>query len=356
MTGSGEALSEPAFQPRPQQVTWEMITGSHWQAKATRRTARSRRERSQFSTAEAFHLVEQVADMHVPLLALTGGDPLLRPDLLPVIEFAASHSVRTSLTLLPTHRLNPEVIVQLKMSGLMRAGFWVHGSTVALDNECWTVHGRYTRTLELIGSCPEVGLPVQINTILTRRNLHDLDAMIRLLTRLDVALWNIFFFVPPSREQGSEMLSADEHEQVFARLYRASRVAHFQIKTTEGQPYQRYVLQQRALASRGRKTEAEFIALGSNGVSESHGFLFISQNGEAYASRFLPLSAGNVTKQSLAEVYGDSPVFLSLRDSSQLKGKCGRCKFRDVCGGSRARAYAMTGDLFAADPACAYEP
>ena len=356
MNESGQALGAPGSEPRPQHVTWEMITGNHWRAKSTRRTARSRRERSQFSTAEAFHLVEQVAAMHVPLLALTGGDPLLRPDLLPVIEFAASHSVRTSLTLLPTHRLNPEVIVQLKMSGLMRAGFWVHGSTAALNNAAWAVNGYYPRTLELIGSCHEVGLPVQINTVLTRRNLHNLEAMTALLTRLDVALWNIFFLVPPNPEELSDMLTAEEHEQVFARLYRASRVTHFQIKTTEGQPYQRYVLQQRVRESRGRKTEAELITLGPNGVNESNGHIFISHDGEVCPSRFLPLSAGNVTTRSLAEVYGESPLFQSLRDSSQLKGKCGRCKFRDVCGGSRARAYAITGDLFAADPACAYEP
>jgi radical SAM protein with 4Fe4S-binding SPASM domain len=294
--------------------------------------------------------------MHVPLLALTGGDPLLRPDLFPVIEFASSHSLRTSLTLLPTHRLNAEVIMQLKMSGLMRAGFWLHGSKGGLDKACWGTHGRHARTLELIGSCHEVGLPVQINTMLTRRNFHDLEPMIALLTRLDVSLWNIFFFVPPEREQTGEMLTADEHEQVFARLYRASKITHFQIKTIEGQSYQRYVLQQRVRESRGRKTDAEVIALGPNEVNESKGFVFISHNGEAYPSRFLPLSAGNITTQSLAEVYGNSPLFQSLRDSSQLKGKCGRCQFRNVCGGSRARAYAMTGDMFAADPACAYEP
>lgn len=353
---SGQTLGGPGSQLRPRQVTWEMIQACNWQAKSTRRRASSRRDRSEFSTAEAFHLVEQVAAMHVPLLALTGGDPLLRPDLFPVIEFASNHSVRTSLTLLPTHRLNPEVILQLKMSGLMRAGFWLHGSTAALNNAVWVVSGCYPRTLELIRSCHEVGLPVQINTVLSRRNLHDLDWMIALLTRLDVALWNLCFFVPTNPEELGEMLTADEHEQVFTRLHRASKVTHFQIRTTEGQPYQRYALHQRVRESRGRKTEAEFITLGPSGVNESNGFIFISHDGEAYPSRFLPLSAGNVTTQSLAEVYGDSPLFLSLRDSSKLKGKCGRCKFRDVCGGSRARAYATTGDLFAADPACAYEP
>lgn len=321
-----------------------------------RAAARSHRDRQQFSTAEAFHLVEEVVSMHVPLLALTGGDPLLRPDLFPVIEFASSRSVRTSLTMLPTPKVDAAAIAEMKACGLMRAAFWLQGSTAALNDAYWAVPGCHRRTLAVIGACHEEQLPVQVNTIVARRNVHDLDPMIELLTRLDVDLWNVFFFVPSSREQASELLTADEHEQVFAKLYAASRVSRFQIKTTEGQHYQRYVLQQRVRESRGRLTEADLIARGPKAVNEGKGFVFINHQGEVYPSRFLPLSAGNVTTQSLAEVYCDSPLFVSLLDSSRLKGKCGRCNFRTVCGGSRARAYAITGDLLAADPCCAYEP
>lgn len=180
--------------------------------------------------------------------------------------------------------------------------------------------------------------------------------MIELLTRLDVALWNVFFFVPPSREQAGEMLTAEEHEQVFAKLYSASKTAHFQIKTTEGQHYQRYLLEQRARESRGRMTEADIITCPPKGVNDGKGFVFIHYGGEVSPSRFLPLSAGNVIKEPLADVYCNSSLFVSLRDSSRLKGKCGRCEVRNVCGGSRARAYRMTGDLFAPEPCCAYQP
>lgn len=355
-TGSTEFSTAPDFPRRPLQVTWEMTQVRAGKAAPARAAARAPRDRHQFSTAEAFHLVEEVAAMQVPLLALTGGDPLLRPDLFPVIEFASRRSVRTSLTLLPSPLLDAETIVALKASGLMRVAFWLHGSTAALDDAYWAVPGSHRRTLAVIGSCHEVQLPVQINTILARRNLHDVGPMIELLTHLDVALWNVFFFVPPSREQAGELLTADEHEQIFAKLYAASKVVHFEIKTTEGQHYQRYVLQQRVRESRGRVTEAEVITCPPKGVNEGKGFVFINHRGEVYPSRFLPLSAGNVTTQSLPEVYCDSPLFVSLRDSSRLKGKCGRCLFRDVCGGSRARAHAVTGDLFAADPCCAYEP
>lgn len=358
--GNGAAVpsSMSSLQRRPLQVTWEVTDACDWKLAPARVSARSRasRAQNQFSTAEAFHLVEQIAAMRVPLLALTGGDPLLRPDLFPVIEFAARRSVRTSLTLRPTPRLDAHAIADLKASGLIRVAFWLHGSSAPLDDAYWGIAGCHRRTLDIIGSCHELQLPVQINTVVGRRNFHDLDPMIELLTRLDVDLWNVFFFIPPAQEHAGELLTADEHEQIFAKLYTASKVVHFQIKTTEGQHYQRYLLQQRARESRGRMTEADVMTLSPRRVNEGKGFLFINHQGEVYPSRALPLSAGNVTTQSLAEVYSDAPLFVSLRDSSRLKGKCGRCKFRTVCGGSRARAYAVTGDVFAEDPGCAYQP
>lgn len=314
------------------------------------------RNQQHFSTAEAFHLIEQVAAMHVPLLALTGGDPLLRPDLLPVVEFASKRSLRTSLTLLPTPRLDAGIISELKARGLMRVAFWLHGSTPGLNDGCWKMPGLHRRTLEIIGACHEVQMPVQINTIVSRRNFHDIEPMIELLTRLDVMLWNVFFYVPAGQEEISQMLDAEQHEQVFAKLYSASRRVNFQIKTTEGQHYQRYLLQQRVRESRGRLTETTAIPHAPRGVNDGRGFVFVNHRGEVCPSRFLPVSAGNLTSQSLAEVYCDSPLFTSLRDTSRLKGKCGRCPVRTVCGGSRARAYAVTGDMFASDPCCAYEP
>lgn len=352
---SSQVSNSPGFQPRPLQVTWEMTHACDWKA-PSRAALRPPREKQQVSTAEAFHLIDQVSDMHVPLLSLTGGDPLLRPDLFPVIEYASGRSVRTSLTLLSTPGLNADIINQFKASGLMRVGFWLHGSTAALNDAYWAIAGIYRRTLEIIGACHEAQLPMQINTIISRRNFHDVEPMIELLTRLDVALWNVFFFVPANREQAGELLDAEEHEQIFARLYTASKDVHFQIKTTEGQHYQRYLLQQRARESRGRMTEVEAITCAPKGVNDGKESVFINERGEVYPSRFLPLSAGNVTTQPLSELFCNSELFVSLRDSSRLRGKCGRCPARNVCGGSRARAYVITGDLFAAEPCCAYEP
>jgi radical SAM protein with 4Fe4S-binding SPASM domain len=344
------------FRARPFEVTWEMTRACSWKASESRPLKSLPRESGHFSTAEAFHLIEEVAAMRVAVLALTGGDPLRRPDLFPILEFAARRSVRTSLTLLPTPLLEAVIISELKACGLMRVGFWLHGSTAGLHDSYWGISGLHRSTLNLIGACHEVQLPVEINTIVSRRNLHALDSMIELLTRLDVVLWNVVFFVPARRDEASTMLTAGEHEDVFARLYAATQRVQFQIKTTEGQHYLRYLFEQRVRASRGRLTGADVMTSLPKGINDGKGVVFINHRGEAYPSRFLPLSGGDVTRRSLSQVYCDSPLFVSLRDRSRLKGKCGRCRARLFCGGSRARAYVMTGDLFAADPCCAFEP
>jgi radical SAM protein with 4Fe4S-binding SPASM domain len=350
-----ERVDVPAFRLRPRQVTWEMMRACEWMTSA-RSATRSVRDKQEFSTAEAFHLIGEVAAMRVPLLALTGGDPLLRPDLFPLVEFAARRSVRTSLTLFPTPLLDAHAVADLKGCGLMRVGFWLHGPTASRHDRHTGRSGSHRRTQEAIGLCNEAGLAVQINTIIARWNFHDIDPMIELLTRLDAVLWNVFCFVPANLAEKEQMLSPEQHEEVFARLYDASKRVHFQIKTTEGQHYQRYLLERQARESRGGLSAADVMTLAPKGVNDGQGFVFINHHGDVYPSRFLPLSAGNLTTESLAEVYSESPLFVSLRDSSKLKGKCGRCAFRKICGGSRARAYAVTGDLFAEEPCCAYQP
>lgn len=338
---------------RPLQVTWETTRFCDWKVTPAR-LARMRKDKEELSTAEAFHFIQQVAAMHVPVLALTGGDPLSRHDLYPIIEFAARRSVRTSLTLVPTPLLAAETIGELKACGLMRAAFWLHGSTAPLHDGYTGIKGSQRRTIESIGPCHEAGLPVQINTLLSRRNFHDLNAMIELLTRLDVILWNVVFLVPANREQADELLSAEQHEAVFAKLYAASKQVQFQIKTSEAPHYQRYVLEQKMRESRGPAAIAEFAPKTPKKLSDGKGFIFVNYRGEVFPSRYLPMAAGNLTAEPLEELFRESSLFVSLRDTSRLKGKCAACRVRHLCGGSRARAYAMSGDLFAEEPCCSH--
>jgi radical SAM protein with 4Fe4S-binding SPASM domain len=284
--------------------------------------------------------------MKVPLFALTGGDPLKRADLLPIVQYATRNGMKSSLTASTTPLLVRQTVLELKQSGLGTMAIGLDGSTPQLHDSFRGTQGSYKRTLDAIGWCQEAKLPVQINTTLTRRNFDDLDELIGLLVEKKIASWNVFFLVPNARVQVGELLTADQHEAAFAKLYESSKRVNFAIKTTEGQHYARFVAQHKA---KGASTEA-------TDLYDGKGLVFVSHTGEVYPSGFLPLPAGNILWEPLAEIYQYSPVFRSLRDSSQLRGKCGRCEFNDVCGGSRARAYAMTNDPLAEEPRCAYTP
>lgn len=343
------------FDIRPMLVIWEMTQACDLKCAHCRANSRPHRHPLELSTAEAFHLIDQVAAMKVPLFVLTGGDPLKRHDLMPIVQYAAHRGVRTSLTPSTTPLLVRDVIFQLKKSGLMRLAVSLDGSTAELHDGFRGVPGSYQRTLDAVHWCHEAGLPVQVNTTVSRHNLADLDNMIALLSSIRVVLWSVFFLVPTGRAQFNQLLSPEQHEQVFAKLYATSKRVKFHIKTTEGQHYRRYVLQQRASEPQA-KSQEELIAHAPRGVNDGKGFVFVSHTGEVYPSGFLPLSAGNVLWEPLADIYQNSPLLRSLRDTSQLKGKCGHCDFNDVCGGSRARAYAVSHDPLAEEPSCAYIP
>jgi AdoMet-dependent heme synthase len=350
-----ESVKPRDFDVRPLLVIWEMTQACDLNCAHCRANARPKRHPLELSTAEAFHLIDQIADMRVPLFVLTGGDPLKRPDVMPIVQYACRRGVRTSLTPSATPLLVRDAIFRLKESGLMRLALSLDGSSAELHDRFRGVAGSYQRTLDAVEWCHQAGLPVQINMTVSRRNFADLDTMIELLISLRVVLWSVFFLVPTGRAQFSDLLSSEEHEQVFAKLYAASKRVKFHIKTTEGQHYRRYVLQQKARDPNAR-TEEDLISRAPKGVNDGKGFVFVSHTGEVYPSGFLPLAAGNVLWEPLSRIYQDSPLFRSLRDSSQLKGKCGRCDFKDVCGGSRARAYAVSHDPLAEEPCCAYLP
>ena len=321
-----------------------------------RASAQPQRHALELSTAEAFNLVDQVANMRVPMFVLTGGDPLKRPDLQAIVQYARHRSVKTSLTPSASPLLTREAVFQLKESGLMRLALSLDGSTPQLHDGFRGVPGSWRQTLDAVAWSHEAKLPVQVNTTVTRHNVHDLDTLVELLTSLKVVVWSVFFLVPTGRGQLSDLLSPEEHEGVFAKLYSASKRVRFHIKTTEGQHYRRYVLQQRAKAVQSSSAIADLSAHAPSGVNDGKGFIFISHTGEVYPSGFLPFSAGNILREPLADIYRNCRLLLSLRDTSQLKGKCGRCEFQDVCGGSRARAFAFTGDPLAEEPCCSYIP
>ncbi len=367
MRGSGAKLD---FNERPYIAIWEVTQACDLVCVHCRASAQPFRSPSELSTAEAKRLMDEIAELQVPVFVLTGGDPLKRPDIFELVEYATGAGVRTSLTPSATPLLTRATIADLRRRGLMRLAVSLDGSTAEIHDSFRGVRGSYERTLNAIRWAREEGLPVQINTTLTRRNLKDFDSMVLLLETFDIVLWSVFFLVPTGRGQTADLISAEEFEEVFGKLYDISDKVEFDIKTTEAQHYRRFVLQRRA-AERHQDTRAGFpsatggtsgrnsrdgIERAPRGLNDAKGFVFVSHTGEVYPSGFLPLSAGNIRRESLAEIYRHSPLFVSLRDSSRLKGKCGICEFREICGGSRARAYALTGDPLAEEPCCVYEP
>lgn len=363
------ALAEVDFDSAPFLVIWETTQACDLACLHCRASAVPRRDPRELSTAEARRLMDTVRRFGRPLFVLTGGDPLKRPDTVELVRHGAGIGLRMAMTPSGTPLMTPEVLASLHDAGLSRLAVSLDGATAEGHDAFRGVQGSWAWTIRMLETARALGLSTQINTTISRHNVHELDALIALMERLGIALWSVFFIVPTGRARAEDLATADEFEQVFHRLYDLSATAPFDIKTTAAPHYRRVILQrQRDERRAGVRDEAPLPLTGgvgfsladgvgrAKGVNDGDGFVFISHRGEIYPSGFLPVSAGNVRTDDLVEVYRTHELFRSLRDRDRLKGKCGACEYRSVCGGSRARAYAMTGDVLEADPLCAYQP
>ena len=290
---------------------------------------------------------------------LTGGDPLKRQDVFELVDYAATGGLQTAMTPSATPLLTGHAIRRLKDSGLHRLAVSLDGALASTHDGFRRVPGSYERTLMAIEDAYACGLPAQINTTIGRHNLHELDEMFDLVGKMKVALWSVFFIVPTGRATADLRLSAQECEDVFARLFAFSRSGRMPIKTTEAPHYRRFVLQQQKLLRHGRPqadAPARPVPPGHVGTNDGKGVMFVSHTGEIFPSGFLPIAAGRFPADSLVDVYQNSAMFRQLRNADLLSGKCGQCEYRFICGGSRARAYAVDGDSMASEPDCIYQP
>jgi radical SAM protein len=317
----------------------------------------------ELSTDEGKSLIDQIAAMCVPVFVITGGDPIKRPDLLELIGHARAAGVRVSLTPSATPLLTKAIVVRLKEAGLARLAVSMDGASAATHDAFRGLQGSFARTLDAVRWANEIGLPVQINTTFSRRNISEIDSIVSLMEKLRITLWSVFFLVPTGRGKLDDLLNANEFEQVFTKIYSLSKTASFDIKTTEAQHYRRFLLQQSVAERKAGATAlisqdktADTIGRSLRGLNDGKGFVFISHIGEVFPSGFLPMPAGNIRQRGLSAIYRESPLFQSLRDTSKLEGKCGQCEFKDICGGSRARAYALTGNPHAEEACCSYVP
>lgn len=358
------------FNQTPFTLAWEVTRACALACVHCRAEAQPRRDPRELTTEEGRRLIDQVVEIGRPILVLTGGDPLMRRDIFDLAGYAIGRGLRTALSPSATRLVTPAALARLRALGISMVHLSLDGATAAVHDAFRGVPGSFQRTREIARDARAAGLPLQIGTTVTRHNVATLPAIAAEVAAAGVSVWSVFFLVPTGRGQVADMISAAEHERTLRWLYHHGLTAPYRVRTTAAPHYRRVVIQatrQRQArdateqAPRWEATGAGYAfregqAPLERGVNDGDGFCFVSHRGDVSPSGFLALSAGNLRERSLVDLYRDSPLFRDLRDRSLLRGRCGRCSFRGVCGGSRARAYALTGDYLAEDPSCAYHP
>ena len=363
------SIGSTDFNESPFIVIWETTQACDLACLHCRASAQPARDRGELDTAEAKRLMDTVRQFGRPLFVLTGGDPLKRDDTVELVRHGTSIGLRMAMTPSGTPLMTPDVLARLRDAGLARLAVSLDGSNAAIHDRFRGVSGSFEWTVRMLDAAQKIGLSTQINTTISSHNLHDVEPTVQFITTLGIALWSVFFIVPTGRARTSDLTTAEEFESVFHRLYDLSKTAPFDIKTTAAPHYRRVVLQRQVAERRAGEREQAATPLTAGvgfsladgvgrarGVNDGNGFLFISHRGDIYPSGFLPVSAGNVRTHDVVDVYRNSPLFRELRDTDRLEGKCGVCEYRTICGGSRARAYATTGNYLASDPYCSYIP
>jgi radical SAM protein len=353
------------FSLSPFTLAWEVTRACALSCLHCRAVAQPKPDPRELNTEEAMRVVDQIREVGNPILVVTGGDPLMRRDVFDLMSYAVSKGLRTSLTPSATALANPKNLARVRDTGVLRLAVSLDGPSAEVHDAFRGFRGTFDRTMGILRDAREVGLALQINTTVSRYNLAVLDQMPEIVSQSGAVQWSVFFLVPTGRGKENDMISAEEHEQVFNWLHDLSRKAPFDVKSTAAPAYRRVAIQRAQAEAQGSAQNpvagagfrfADGLNRPAMGVNDGNGFAFISHIGEVCPSGFLPIVAGNVREQSFAEIYRNSPLFRELRDQGKLEGKCGICEFSSVCGGSRARAFAVTGDYMESDPSCAYVP
>jgi radical SAM protein len=353
------------FNQAPFTIAWEVTRACAYACVHCRADAQHQPDPRELTTEEAFQLIERLAEFGSPILIFTGGDPMMRRDLFDLIAFAAEKGLRCSLT--PTATVLPTLqrLQRAQEAGIRRIALSLDAPRPEIHDAFRKVPGSWQRTMEILRRAQEVGLSVQVNTTVARHNVDILPEMIPFINQVNAVQWSAFFLVPTGRAMIEQMIFPEDHERIFNWLYDLSKDAPFDIKATAAPMYRRVAIQRKKAESPGDQPVtfqgagfqyADGLNRPTKGVNDGNGFLFISHIGEIEPSGFLPISAGNVRTNHVVEVYRNSKLFQELRDYSKLKGRCGICEYRDVCGGQRGRAYGVTGDYLETDPACIYQP
>jgi len=322
-----------------------------------RASAQLEPERGQLTTAQVRMLIDQLTEFEEPpLLVLTGGDPFKRRDLFAIIDHAVDSGLEVSITPSATPLVTAAAIRRLRDAGVRRMAVSIDGADAATHDRFRGTPCSFERSLDMLVTAAVLGLATQVNTTVTPHNADQIDPLADLLGGLGIEMWSVFFLVPTGRAASLPRLNAAECEVVFEKLWQQSQRQSYMIKTTEAPHYRRYQMLRRSVTTSTNGQSASRPKYHSLGLNDGKGVMFVSSTGVIQPSGFLPIECGRFPTDHPVNIYRYSPVFRALRDVRRLEGKCSVCEFRRVCGGSRARAYAVTGNLFAQEPDCAYVP
>jgi len=341
---------------RPFVLVWEMTRACELACDHCRADATPERHPGELSTEEAKAFLDDARRFgDDQLVVLSGGDPLARADATELVEYGTERGLRVTMTPSGTTRLNEAALDGLADAGLRRLALSVDGGSAATHDAFRGEPGSFDATVEAARAARRAGLPLQVNTTVCARTVDELPRIRELVEDLDAVLWSVFFLVPVGRGRALDAVPPARAERVTEWLLDVSDEASFGVKTTEAPHYRRVALQSRRADAGTAAPSADAIGR-RGGITAGDGFAFVSHVGDVYPSGFLPESVGNVRTESVVDLYRERELFERLRDPDALEGKCGACEFRRVCGGSRSRAYATTGNPLASDPLCPYEP
>lgn len=346
----------------PLLVIWEVTRACALACKHCRASAIDIRHPDELSLEEGKSMLDDIAAMGTPVVVFTGGDPMQRDDLEDLIRYAKSLDLRVGTIPAATPRLTKERLRSIGEAGIDQIAFSLDASTPELHDEFRQVPGSYDIVMQGVEWLHELGISLQINSVISKTNLHDVDALIDKVAKMGVVFWEVFFLVPTGRGEAVASCTADQYEEIFAKLSVLQDRVDFVIKVTEAPHYRRYRAQHAAAsttphphAQRGGPKPAHAgrgLTVTRGGINSGKGFAFVDHVGDIQPSGFLPLTCGNIRDTKLSTTYRSHETFLKLRDTSLLEGACGRCRFKETCGGSRARAFALTGNMFAEDRFC----
>jgi radical SAM protein len=347
------------FSRNPLLVYWEMTQACRLACKHCRAEAMPTSHPLEMNTSESRAFLDQLVGFGDPLphLILTGGDPLDRRDIYPLIDYARGLGLEVSITPSATDELTDEAITRLNEREIQSLGLSLDGSCAAKHDAIRGVTGTFDRTIRAARHAGRLGISIQINTLVSQETAGDLPAIYELLrTSFPVMRWSLFFLISVGRGKALNEVSRAEGERIMNWVLDLIPDTPFAIKTTEAPSYRRIAIDRMRAAAMGTlEIESTSVYEGFQ-IRDGHGIVFVSHVGDIYPSGFLPLACGNVRTSRLVDVYRNSETFLGLHAPNRFHGKCGVCEYSRICGGSRARAFAHTGDAMGSDPFCPYEP